>query len=281
MDINLLVFYWKNYQLLDLVLGLFLLIASSLVVFFVPPYCRPFSWNDPTINYPYVTNVTFPTWSLLLMFVVALIFYAAVQTSLGGPIWVWLRAQTLALISQLVVVNLLKVYAGRIRPDYLERLRSLGIDENTYSKSDVKNMTPTEFYCNLGLEHSVLRDGLLSFPSGHSSTSFSVLTFMSLFLFAYTQPSSRGGSFLRLILSLSPLTIAFLCAVSRTRDYWHHFDDIVAGTLIGIVSALICFHNAFYITDDGRCVARMMELAQQEERTGEFSNGRPLTVIVA
>ncbi|PWV01311.1 putative phosphatidic acid phosphatase protein [Trypanosoma cruzi] len=281
MDINRLVLYWKTYQLLDFVLGLFLLILSSILVFVVPPYCRPFSWNDPTINYPYVTNVAFPTWSLLLMFVLALIFYVAVLTFLGGPIWVWLKAQTLAVISQLVVVNLLKVYAGRIRPDYLERLRSLGIDENTYAKIDLKYMASAEFYCKLGAEHRVLREGRLSFPSGHSSTSFSVLAFMSLFLFAYTQPSSRGGSFLRLILSLSPLAIAFLCAVSRTRDYWHHFDDIVAGALIGIVSALMCFYNAFYITEDGRCVARVIELAQQEERAGDISSGRPLSVVVA
>jgi len=26
---------------------------------------------------------------------------------------------------------------------------------------------------------------------------------------------------------------AILVSVTRARDYWHHFDDIVAGTLLG------------------------------------------------
>ncbi|RNF26780.1 phosphatidic acid phosphatase protein [Trypanosoma conorhini] len=274
-----LVSYWRRYQLLDAVVGLGLLVVSMVVVVWVSPYCRPFSWSDPTINYPYVTRVTFPTWTLLFFILLALLLYTAVVTYLGGALWVWLKAQLLAVISQLVVVNLLKVYAGRIRPDYLNRLRSLGFKEGLHENAGVHGVTDTEYYCRLGDEHPVLREGRLSFPSGHSSTSFAVMTLMSLFLFAYTRPSARGGSFFRLLLSLSPLTIAFLCAVSRTRDYWHHFDDIVAGALIGGVSALLCFYNAFRVTEGGLCVARVVELREQEERAEGAPSDPHITIV--
>ncbi|RNF09179.1 phosphatidic acid phosphatase protein [Trypanosoma rangeli] len=279
MDTSQLVSFYTHYQLLDVLLGLLLLIVSVVFSSWSSPYCRPFSWTDPTIDYPYFTSVTFPTWTLVVFIVLALLLYTAVVSYLGGTLWVWLKAQLLAVISQLVVVNMLKVYAGRIRPDYLNRLRSLGFKEESHQNAGMSGTRAAEYYCRLGDEHRVLREGRLSFPSGHSSTSFAVMTFMSLFLFAYTRPSARGGSFFRLLMSLSPMVIAFLCAVSRTRDYWHHFDDIVAGALLGSVSALLCFYNAFRITEGGLCVARAIELMEQEERVEATPHDPQITVI--
>ena len=72
-------------------------------------------------------------------------------------------------------------------------------------------------------------DGRRSFPSGHSSTAFAGMTFLSLWLagmtgaWCLTQPVP-GRSFLqsklaRLTLSLSPLAFATWVAVSRVEDY--------------------------------------------------------------
>ncbi|KEG09499.1 phosphatidic acid phosphatase protein [Trypanosoma grayi] len=280
MDWERVKYLWDHYQLLDCVVALVLLITTTIISVMVSPYCRPFSWRDPTIDYPYITDVTFPLWTLFVFLVTVSVFYGVVVTALGGPLWTWLRAQLLAAAFQQVVVNVLKVYAGRIRPDYLNRLRSLGYNEDSYAKSGVKDMTSTEYYCRLGNHHRELREGRLSFPSGHSSTSFVVFVFMSLFLCAYVRPSSHGGSFMRLILSLCPLLIAFMCAVSRTRDYWHHFDDIVAGSIIGTVCALLCFYNAFRITEGGLCVARRSELAREEGNPVSEQNTSPVTVQV-
>lgn len=72
-------------------------------------------------------------------------------------------------------------------------------------------------------------DGRRSFPSGHSSTAFAGMMFLSLWIagltgaWCLTQPVP-GGSFLRsklarLTLSLLPLAFATWVAVSRVEDY--------------------------------------------------------------
>lgn len=261
----------KRYQLADFLFGVFLVIITAIFYCNFLPYCRPFSWDDPTINYPYTTHVLFPTWTLFFFLFLALCMYTVFFFAFGGCFWPWIKAQLFAFIAQLLIVSLLKLYAGRIRPDYLDRLRSLGFNENSYAKSGLKGITQAEYYCELGRTYPILRDGRFSFPSGHSSSSFSVFVFMSLFLFAKLQPLAREGSFLLLFTSLSPLIFAFLCAVSRTRDYWHNFDDIIAGALIGSSSALLCFYNTFRIASNGVCVARQTEVYEDGERNSSIN----------
>lgn len=50
--------------------------------------------------------------------------------------------------------------------------------------------------------------------------------------------SSRMAAFL---LTLIPIFWATHVAVTRVEDYRHHKEDVVIGSLIGIVSALICY----------------------------------------
>ena len=112
-------------------------------------------------------------------------------------------------------------------------------------------------------------DGRRSFPSGHSSTAFSGMMFLSLWIAGMTgawclSQSTSGGSFLRsklarLSLSLAPLAFATWVAVSRLEDYVssnlilrhpvssrthaqrHHKEDVIVGSLIGIFSATVCY----------------------------------------
>ncbi|KAK7197953.1 phosphatidic acid phosphatase protein-like protein [Novymonas esmeraldas] len=160
-----------------------------------------------------------------------------------GLLYPWIRAQLWSAGLQFCVLAVLKVYAGRLRPDYLSRLKTAG-----YTSADKKlpdPQTDLTFFCGLMAEHPALKEGRLSFPSGHSSTSFAVFTIVSLFFVAHLRPFARHASFARLMVCLLPLAVSTMCAVSRTRDNKHHFSDIIAGSLIGIASALLAFHGSF------------------------------------
>lgn len=161
----------------------------------------------------------------------------------SGPLYPWLRTHLWAVGLQFCIMAVLKVYAGRLRPDYLDRLKAAGYVESMPQHPNPQ--TNPEFYCQLMDKFPDLREGRLSFPSGHSSTSFAVFVVLSCFCVAYLRPFARQASFTRLVICFCPLIVPTLCAVSRTRDNKHHFADIVAGSLIGIFSALVAFYGSF------------------------------------
>eukprot|EP00796_Vickermania_ingenoplastis_P012368 gene12368-8494_t len=168
------------------------------------------------------------------------------------PVYTWLTALIWSVVMTLFTTEVLKNYAGRLRPDYLARLRMFGYTRETILPDGKPVPDPRQdpqFYCELGHSVShVLLEGRLSFPSGHSSISMCVSTILTLFLMAHLRPFAFRGSFFRLVLSLSPMWLGLLCSVSRTRDNWHNFSDILAGAIIGVACALLgyalCFRQA-------------------------------------
>ena len=113
-----------------------------------------------------------------------------------------------------------------------------------------------------------IADGRRSFPSGHSSTIFSGMAFLSLFLSAQTaawsfstpiaagKPWAVQSRLLRITVTLLPLAFATWVAVSRVEDYVssirlfeysvfkqilkrHNKEDVIVGSLIGIFTSFV------------------------------------------
>uniref|UniRef100_A0A0E0C6G6 Phosphatidic acid phosphatase type 2/haloperoxidase domain-containing protein n=1 Tax=Oryza meridionalis TaxID=40149 RepID=A0A0E0C6G6_9ORYZ len=72
---------------------------------------------------------------------------------------------------------------------------------------------------------SVIKEGHKSFPSGHTSWSFAGLGFLSWYL-------------------------AALVAVSRVDDYWHHWQDVFTGGILGLVVSSFCYLQFFPMPSD-------------------------------
>lgn len=71
--------------------------------------------------------------------------------------------------------------------------------------------------------------------------------FLSLYLMARLHvfgEKGRGQSW-RLILSFLPLVGALLVALSRTCDYHHHWQDVVVGSGLGLMIAVLCYRQYF------------------------------------
>lgn len=116
----------------------------------------------------------------------------------------------------------------------------------------------------------------MSFPSGHSSLAFAAMVFLSFYMAGHFAIFAHGNvdqscnvryeshsthrlgkkivrrfimyfsnhsskPFWKLLLCLAPWFLATFIAVSRVMDYHHHFEDIVAGSLVGIVCAVLCY----------------------------------------
>ena len=90
---------------------------------------------------------------------------------------------------------------------------------------------PIRFFEDSGIIHfveGVKVHGSRSFPSGHTITAFGVFTMLALML-----KNKKAGIIM--------LLAASLAAYSRVYLAQHFFADIVAGSIIGVLSSLLCY----------------------------------------
>ena len=69
--------------------------------------------------------------------------------------------------------------------------------------------------------------------------SFAGLGFLSLYLSGKIKAFDRTGHVAKLCIVFFPLLVASLVGISRVDDYWHHWQDVFAGGLLGLPS-LVC-----------------------------------------
>ena len=125
------------------------------------------------------------------------------------------------------LVQMLKAYVGRLRPNF-------------YS---LCQFDATSQSC-LASEENIL-ESRMSFPSGHSSFSFTGMGILTLFLLGKYSSSSLNGvgaPKLPRLVCFVPLLYSTFVACSRLVDNWHHPSDIIAGSLIGLFLSWVGYH---------------------------------------
>lgn len=64
--------------------------------------------------------------------------------------------------------------------------------------------------------------------------SFAGLGFLSLYLSGKIKAFDRRGHVAKLCMVFLPLLFATLVGISRVDDYWHHWEDVFVGGLLGL-----------------------------------------------
>lgn len=153
------------------------------------------------------------------------------------------------------VTEALKRYIGRPRPNYFAMC---AFDE------DLLACTASQARINQSRK---------SFPSGHASLSFCAMTLTALWLLRLVvEQEIRGGKGKGTIVFASrcfaatflPLSLSIFTAASRVHDNWHHTSDVVAGALIGGLSACFGFRVIFGTIDWAKVAEK------RAERRGEL-----------
>ena len=120
-----------------------------------------------------------------------------------------------------VVANILKLQVGRPRPDFFA---VLGVQAN--SETGIPDDMSVKAY------HECFK----SFPSGHTTTAASGCLFLVLFL----QNGVIINQFTVFFLECVPLMYTFYIGAMRITEHRHHFEDVLAGMIIGFLFP-ICF----------------------------------------
>ncbi|KAI0818770.1 phosphatidic acid phosphatase type 2/haloperoxidase [Irpex lacteus] len=99
--------------------------------------------------------------------------------------------------------------------------------------------------CTADRDTYKFNDGWRSFPSGHSSLSFAGLGFLSFYLAGKLHLFDRQAYTFKVWLSITPLIGATLVAVSRTMDYRHHWQDVLTGSILGLVLSYLAYRQYY------------------------------------
>lgn len=149
-----------------------------------------------------------------------------------------------AVLITAVITDAVKDAVGRPRPDFFWRCFPDG--------NAVYNNVTKEVQCHG--DSKVIKEGHKSFPSGHTSWSFAGLGFLSLYMAGKIQIFDQRGHVAKLALVSIPLLGALLVGLSRVDDYWHHWQDVFAGALLGLTMAFLCYHQFFPSLYDTNCM---------------------------
>ncbi|KVH97606.1 lipid phosphate phosphatase 2-like isoform X1 [Cynara cardunculus var. scolymus] len=216
---------------------LILLLIIEIVLNIIHPFYRFVGKDMMTdLRYPMKEN-TVPVWAVplyaVLLPIVVFIFIYFKRRDVYD-----LHHAVLGLLFAVLITGVLtdaiKDATGRPRPDFFWRCFPDGLDE--YDRwGNVK--------CHG--EEGDIREGHKSFPSGHSSWSFAGLGFLALYLAGKIKAFDRRGHVAKLCIVFLPLLMASLVAVSRVDDYWHHWQDVFAGGLLGLTVATFCYLQFF------------------------------------
>ncbi|XP_010681728.2 putative lipid phosphate phosphatase 3, chloroplastic [Beta vulgaris subsp. vulgaris] len=171
-----------------------------------------------------------------------------------------------------VITDAIKDAVGRPRPNFFWRCFPDGQDIYNHLGNVI---------CNG--DASVIKEGHKSFPSGHTSWSFAGLGFLAFYLSGKIEAFDQKGHAGKLCIVFFPFLMAALVGVSRVDDYWHHWQDVFAGALIGLVISFFCYLQFFPAPHRTQCWGPHSYFRAVEEdsrtQTGYATNGMNLALV--
>ncbi|CEL52320.1 Diacylglycerol pyrophosphate phosphatase 1 OS=Saccharomyces cerevisiae (strain ATCC 204508 / S288c) GN=DPP1 PE=1 SV=1 [Rhizoctonia solani AG-1 IB] len=204
---------------------------------------RQFSLTDTSIQHTFAVHERVPPW---LLYIVALIAPAVIMPIVNlltvRSWWDWHNSWLgllLGLGTTGSLTQVVKVTVGRPRPDLLDRCQPrAGVQDRPVYGLVTADICTTD-------NHERLKDGFRSFFSGHSSLTFAGLGFLSFYLAGKMHLFDERGHTGKAWIALAPLTGALLVAISRTMDYRHHWQDVLIGSIVGLVLSYFSYRQYY------------------------------------
>ncbi|XP_063830845.1 putative phosphatidate phosphatase [Ostrinia nubilalis] len=217
------------------------------------PYNRGFFCDDESLKHPYkestVTNVMLyiiglglPVVTMILTEWIRLRDYKGRPRSVLGkelPPWLWEAYRVVGVFlfgcaCQQLTTDVAKYTIGRLRPHFFDVCKP-NIDCNSV---DNRWRYIEVFEC-LNDDRKLLKEMRLSFPSGHSS--FSAYSMIYFAMYIQKRFTWDGSKLLKHALQLMLFLMLWYTMMTRISDYKHHWSDVLAGSSIGLLYAVVVF----------------------------------------
>lgn len=97
---------------------------------------------------------------------------------------------------------------------------------------------------------------------------------MALYLAGKIKAFDRRGHVAKLCIVFLPLLMASLVAVSRVDDYWHHWQDVFAGGILGLFSTRLLMYYVIYVI----CQFMFCFISNEPSKSNYLKNKRVIWV---
>jgi len=220
------------------------------------PHIRGFYCDDDSINKPYRES-TVPV-SLLLPIIFVIVFTVVVLVELYKKFhtlcigWHSFKSRgVFKLFVSISVVCLLFLYGGgivmfitdvvkysigRLRPNYYALCIPDWSKINcTVTSHGLKQMIFGDEHCT----NKKIKEGRLSFPSGHASFTIYSATFLVIYIEQQLKLKNPWVSISKLFFQVLIATGGVFTCASRVADNKHHPTDVIAGFILGLIVGYI------------------------------------------
>jgi diacylglycerol diphosphate phosphatase/phosphatidate phosphatase len=220
----------------------FLLTFSAYLEKFGVAAKRPFSLTDLTISNPFIefekynNTKLFLACGILPICIATIFIFSDKKNGKFHRFYKMISCFLFALGLSVFITTFLKVRFAKLRPDFLARCKPI-LKDNEISRT----LLYTEEICSAPFGEFTLNDGYKSCPSGHSTVSICCMLFFSLWLY-YGYGKNNKTKVMK-ILSFTPMLLAFDIATSRIYDFKHGYFDILSGSLIGALGAIVSVYH--------------------------------------
>jgi len=225
----------------------FFMIVAALVggclFTFVPVRQHLFRLDDPDISYPIVPQTIPVGWLMAISFGVPLIIMSIIALFYIRSMHDFHHAllglfQALAL--SLLLVSLVKVYLGGLRPNFLARcFAPTGVPDPHILANATRHGFNGIYYDTSICTGDKLdvNDAQAAFPSGHSALAAAGLTFLSLYLHGKFKTFQQRGHLWIYVVVTAAMLASFLVGFSRLVDFQHTAYNVAMGLTIGFFIA--------------------------------------------
>lgn len=218
-------------------------------------YQRGFFCGDLTIRYPYHECTITVAMLLVCMLLLPMLFLSVVEIMRlchNFRMRQYLRNATISLgcfsfgfIATYLSTELAKNVVRRLRPHFYMACQPKLNDGSSCEDAKNRILFVEQYYCsNPSLSAMQFRELYVSFPSAHSSLSFYAMLFLAFYLHAIWRSGRGIQRVLRHLLQFLFLSMAWFISLSRVADYWHHWSDVLAGAVMGVIYATL---TALYV----------------------------------
>uniref|UniRef100_A0A6P7F1X0 Phospholipid phosphatase homolog 1.2 homolog isoform X1 n=2 Tax=Diabrotica virgifera virgifera TaxID=50390 RepID=A0A6P7F1X0_DIAVI len=207
---------------------------------FIPGNKLGYYCQDPQISHKYTGEVISPMvlglGSLLVPLIALLVTEVLSKQSFKKinvrEVWYYYRECATGCILVLLLTEFAKILVGEHRPHFLDVCAP-----DTATSCRANEYVDTYICTNPKYSKYFLIDSSKSFPSGHSSVSWFIGAF-SAYVIQTRLSTMYTGRLLKPFLISVCLFWSILCSLTRITDRRHHWWDVLAGCVLGLLGAL-------------------------------------------